>query len=93
MNIPQEMGISAVQMERQILSVNQRVEEYLKPRMEGDFGVNLKALDIAALDIDKESPYYEERRQLTSGNTAKTMNAQTDLNILSSLFMPTPSSD
>ena len=81
MNVPQEMGIPAVQMERQILIINSKVEEYLKPRLENDFGVNMKGLDISALEIDKESPYYEELRQLTAGNTARTMNAQTDVNI------------
>ena len=81
MNIPQEMGIPVVQMERQILQINDRIQGYLKPRIEGDFGVNLKALDIAAMEIDKENPYYEELRQLTAGNTARTMNAQTDVNI------------
>lgn len=80
-NIPQELGIPVVQMERQILQINDRIQGYLKPRIEGDFGVNLKALDIAAMEIDKESPYYEELRQLTAGNTARTMNAQTDVNI------------
>jgi len=81
MNVPQEMGIPAVQMERQILSINDRIADYLKPRMENDFGVNMKGLDIGALEIDKESPYYEELRRLTAGNTARTMNAQTDVNI------------
>ena len=81
MNVPQEMGMPVVQMERQILSINERVENYLKPRIENDFGVNLKGFDISELEIDKDSPYYEELRQLTAGNTAKTMNAQTDLGI------------
>ena len=81
MNVPQEMGIPVVQMERQILNITNKVEEYLKPRIENDFGVNLKGLDIASLEIDKDSPYYEELRQLTAGNTAKTLNAQTDVNI------------
>jgi len=81
LNVPQEMGIPVVQMERQILAINNKVEEYLKPRIENDFGVNLKGLDIGTLEIDKDSPYYEELRQLTAGNTARTMNAQTDVNI------------
>ena len=81
MNVPQNMGIPAVQMERQILEINDKVRDYLKPRMEEDFGVNLKNLDIAALEVDKESPYYQELRQLTAGNTARTLNAQTDINI------------
>ncbi len=81
MNVPQEMGIPVVQMERQILSINEKVQGYLKPRFEEDFGVNLKGFDIGALDIDKESPYYDDLRKLTAGNTAKTLNAQTDINI------------
>ena len=81
MNAPQEMGIPMVQMERQILQINERIGDYLKPRIETDFGVNLKGLDISSLEIDKDSPYYEELRQLTAGNTAKTMNAQTELGI------------
>lgn len=81
MNVPQEMGIPVVQMERQILNINDKVADYLKPRIENDFGVNMKGLDIGALEIDKESPNYEELRQLTAGNTARTLNAQTDVNI------------
>ena len=80
-NIPQEMGIPVVQMEKKVLEINSRIEAYLKPRLEGDFGVNLKGLDISTLEIDKLSPYYAELRQLTAGNTAKTLNAQTDVNI------------
>ena len=81
LNVPQEMGIPVVQMERHILNINDSIADYLKPRMENDFGVNMKGLDIAVLDIDKESPYYAELRQLTAGNTARTLNAQTDINI------------
>ncbi len=81
MNVPQEMGIPVVQMERQILNINNKVEDYLKPRLENDFGVYMKALDISTLEIDKDSPYYGELRQLTAGNTARTMNAQADVNI------------
>lgn len=80
-NLPQEMGIPVVQMERQILNINNKVEGFLKPRIENDFGVNLKGLDIASLEIDKDSPYYSELRSLTAGNTARTLNAQTDVNI------------
>lgn len=81
LNVPHEMGIPVVQMERQIMTINERVENYLKPRLENDFGVNMKGLDISNIEIDKESPYYEELRQLTAGNTARTMNAQAELNI------------
>lgn len=81
MNVPRSLGIPLVQMETQILPINEQVETYLKPRLEGDFGVNMKACDIGAIDVDKDSPYYKEVRALTAGNTARTMQAQTDVNI------------
>ncbi len=81
MNVPSEMGIPVVQMERKLLEINDRVQAYLIPRFENDFGVNMKALDISTLNIDKDSRYYKELRVLTAENTARTMNAQTDVNI------------
>ena len=81
MNVPDEAGIPLVQMERKIDSINERIESKLKSRIEQDFGVNLKAVDIDAIDVNKESPYYKELRQLTATNTARTMQAQTDINI------------
>lgn len=80
-NVPRTMGIPLVQMETQILEINEKVEAYVKPRLEGDFGVNMKAIDIGVIDVDKDSPYYKEVRTLTAGNTARTMQAQTDVNI------------
>ena len=81
LNVPREMGIPVVQMENQILAINERVEGFLKPRIEGDFGVTLRGLDIGTIEVDKDSPYYAEMRRLTAGNTARTMEAQTDVNI------------
>ena len=80
-NIPRTMNIPLVQMETQIMEINQKVQGFLASRLQEDFGVNLKAIDISAIEIDKDSPYYAEVRQLTAGNTARTMNAQTDVNI------------
>lgn len=80
-NIPQDMGIPAVHMERKILDVKNKVEGYLKPQLEGVFGVTMRALAISALDIDKEDPTYRELYRLTAGNTAKTLDAQTEVNI------------
>ena len=86
-NIPRNMNIPLVQMETQILEINQRIHAYLSPRLQEDFGVNLKGLDISAIEVDKDSPYYAEARQLTAGNTARTMNAQTDVNIQNMMDM------
>lgn len=81
MSVPSEMGIPLVQIENKIMEINDRVAGHLVPRLESDFGVNVRGLDIGAIEIDYESPYYEELRRLTAGNMAKTIDAQTDVNI------------
>lgn len=81
MKVPSEMGIPLVQMEREILSINDKVGEYLKNRLEGDFGVNMKGLDIANIDVDKNSPYYKELELVTKKITTQTTQAQADVNI------------
>lgn len=81
MKVPSEMGIPLVQMEREIFAVNDKVESYLKKRLEDDFGVNMKGLDISSIDIDKDSPYYKELESVTKDITARTTQAQAEVNI------------
>jgi len=81
MNVPSQMGIPLVQMESQIFNVSENVAQYFKPRLENDFGVTMKGLDISDIIVDKDSPYYNELRMLTADNTARTMQAQIDMNI------------
>ena len=49
--------------------------------MENDFGVNMKAIDIASIEPDKESDGYNELRNVTAQQTSKTIEAQTNVNI------------
>lgn len=81
MKVPSEMGIPLVQMERELLTINDRVEERLKKRLEDDFGVNMKGLDISSIDVDKDSPYYKELESVTKDITARTTQAQAEVNI------------
>lgn len=80
-NIPQDNGIPVLQMERKLLEINDIVTQYLKPRLENDFGVNMKAIDISAVEPDKESEGYMELRKVTATQTSRTIEAQTDVNV------------
>jgi len=80
-NIPSEKGIPVLQMERKLLEINEIVASYLKPRLENDFGVNMKGFDLAVIEVKKESQGYAELRKITAELTAKTTVAQTDVNI------------
>jgi membrane protease subunit (stomatin/prohibitin family) len=80
-NIPSDKGIPVLQMEKKLLEINDLIAAYLKPRMENDFGVNMKGFDLATIDVDKESEGYAELRKVTAEQTTKTTVAQTDVNI------------
>ena len=80
-NIPADMGIPVLQMERKLLEINEIISTYLKPRLENDFGVNMKGFDLATIEVDKESEGYTELRKVTSEQTTKTTVAQTNVNI------------
>ena len=49
--------------------------------MENDFGVNLKAVDIASIEPDKESEGYAELRKVTVAQTAMALEAQMNVNV------------
>jgi len=80
-NIPSENGIPVLQMERKILEINDLVAKHLGTRLETDFGVNMKGLDIANLEVDKEADGYAELRKVTATQVTKTVDAKTDVNI------------
>ena len=80
-NIPADKGMPVLQMERKLLEINEIIAAYLKPRLENDFGVNMKGFDLATIEVDKESEGYAELRKVTAEQTTKTTVAQTDVNI------------
>ena len=79
-NVPSDLGMPVVQMERKIDQISEVLETQLKDRLD-EFGVKMKHIDISAVEIDKESEAYQEVKSLTGGITAKTMQSQADLNI------------
>ncbi len=80
-NLPQDKGIPVIQLERKILEVNDAVQAYLAPRMENDFGVHLKALDLANIDVDKTSDGFRQLKRVTADIASQTTIAQADINI------------
>ena len=80
-NIPQNFGMPVVQLGNRILEVNDIVTNHLKPNMENDFGVTVTRVDIADLDIDKESEGWQELRKVTANITTDSTLAQSSVNI------------
>ena len=80
-NTPEKMNIPAVQIERAINSINELVEENVRTRFERDFGVNVIAVDISAIELDKNSEGYQRLKTVTQDLTAATAQAQSRVNI------------
>lgn len=79
-NVPSDLGMPVIQIERKVDEISEVIEVRLKDRLD-EFGVKMKHIDINAVEIDKESDGYAEVKGLTGGLTAKTMRAQADLGI------------
>ena len=80
-NIPIEKNLPVVQIERMISVVNEEIEAKARERIEHDFGVNITAIDINAIEIDKTSEGYLWLKSITQDLTANTAQAQAEINI------------
>lgn len=91
-NVPSDLGMPVVQMERKIDEISEVLEGKLKDRLD-EFGVKMKHLDVSSIEIDKDSEAYQEVKGLTGGLTAKTMQAQADINIKNMQDLQTMNAD
>ena len=80
-NAPANNNIPVMQLERKILEINELAENYIKPRLEGEFGVTVSSVDIDAIEADKDSEGYQKLMSVTQDIAAQTTQAQADVNI------------
>ena len=80
-NAPSDANIPVMQIERKILEINSLIENYIKPRLLQDFGVTVSAIDIEAIEINKDSDGYKQLKAVTQDITTQTTQAQADVNI------------
>jgi len=81
LSVIKEKCVPIVQIDIARPAINDKIESDLKSRLESDFGVNLKAIDIEGLNIDKDSPNYRKLQKLTIDIASDTMQAQAEVNI------------
>lgn len=80
-NAPAERNIPLVQIERAIEPINRMVEAGIQERFIRDFGVNVTAVDINAIDIDKASEGYRQLKAVTQDIVAATAQAKAQVDI------------
>lgn len=79
-NVPSDLGMPVVQMERKIDQISEVLEQNLGSRFD-EFGVKMKHIDLNAIEIDKDSDEYQQVKGLTGDIKAKTMHEQAELNL------------
>lgn len=76
-----ERKIPLVQIESQIENVNAIVSSNIKERFDRDFGIQVMAVDIDAVEIDKSSEGYNHLKAVTQDIVIETKKAEAQKNI------------
>ena len=64
-NAPDNYGIPVVQMERRISEISDIIKNELVPVFSDDYGVEVTRVDLAAIDMDKNSAGYKKLASIT----------------------------
>lgn len=81
LNLPTDTGIPVVQLERKIDEINAILQEKIQSTMQNDFGINLKRIDISAIEIDKTHPNYMQLKKTTADQQSRFIDAKTGIEI------------
>ena len=65
-NAPMDNRIQVLQLERKIVEISELVQQYVTPKIESLFGVNVRSIDITEIVVDKTSRGYRELKAVTS---------------------------
>ncbi len=77
--IPTQYGIPLVNIGTQLFQVRDIIKQYLSERFAGDFGINLKALDISAIELDKDTQAYRTLKAITQDISVSQVKQQADI--------------
>lgn len=80
-NAPMEYDIPVIQLEQKLSLINKLAEEDLKKQLYENFGITISGVDIASIELDKDSEGYQQLKKVTQDVSAAMIQAQTEVNI------------
>lgn len=80
-NIPTETTIPVMQLESRIDMISDHIKLKLEEDFRNDFGINLKRLDVSAIELDKSHPHYLQLKKNTADQQTKFIDSKTDIEI------------
>jgi membrane protease subunit (stomatin/prohibitin family) len=81
MNIIETNNIPVLQIERKIDELSDVIQEKMNDILVADFGINIKRMDISAVDIDKSHDNYTQLKRITVDQQSKIIEARADIEI------------
>ena len=80
-NAPADHQIPVLKLESKIVEISELVQNYVTPKIERLFGVNVRSIDITDIAIDKQSRGYRELKAVTTDLEKDSLQARSSLNI------------
>ncbi|MCR4841067.1 MAG: SPFH domain-containing protein [Lachnospiraceae bacterium] len=80
-NAPQYYDIPVIQIERKITEIKTDNIERLRSKLSEDYGIYLRDINIAAIDIDKNSEEYRELKGITKDIKTDLIKAQGEADV------------
>ena len=80
-NVPADNSIPVLQIGNKLLDINALIGPRVGKVFAEDFGVNLQSLDLASIEIDKETEEYRQLRSVTADLEIATRQKQSEINI------------
>ena len=72
-NAPDDFEIPVIHIEKKVTDIKAKITSLLADKLFDDYGITLKDINLAAIDIDKESEGYKELKSVTKELTAATL--------------------
>ena len=80
-NAPADNNIPVLQLERKIVELSELVQDYVTPKIENLFGVNVRSIDITDIIVDQQSRGYRELKAVTTDLEKDTLQTRSSLNL------------
>lgn len=80
-NAPADHQIPVLKLESKIVEISELVQNYVTPKIERLFGINVRSIDITDIAVDKQSRGYRELKAVTTDLEKDSLQARSSLNI------------
>ena len=80
-NAPMDNHIQVLQLERKIVEISELVQQYVTPKIESLFGINVRSIDIIEIRADHDSRGYRELKAVATELEADSVTRRQEMSL------------